>query len=218
MHPVHRFVHHRPRLAIAVAIGIATAFLVPTQWQPITRVLTAWNAGVWSYLVSIAWLIMRSTHVRVREIAEQEDQAAVVVLALLSIAAIFSLAAIVMVLATSKDLSVNDRLGHYAFTGITILGSWLFVGMLFTFHYAHMFYRSATDQRPLVFPEKEHYPDYWDFLYFSFTIAVAAQTSDVIVMSRSMRKVVLAQSILSFLFNAAILGMSINIAASVLGT
>jgi uncharacterized membrane protein len=60
-------------------------------------------------------------------------------------------------------------------------------------------------------------PDYWDFLYFSFTIAVAAQTSDVIIMNRSTRKTVLAQSILSFLFNVAILGFSINIAAGLLG-
>jgi len=54
-------------------------------------------------------------------------------------------------------------------------------------------------------------------LYFSYTIAVAAQTSDVSVMSRSMRKIVLAQSILSFFFNLAILGLSINIAASLVG-
>jgi uncharacterized membrane protein len=81
-----------------------------------------------------------------------------------------------------------------------------------------MFYRSHANHRPLAFPDAEENPDYWDFLYFSFTIAVAAQTSDVALMSRSMRKVVLAQSILSFVFNAAILGLSINIAASLVGT
>ncbi len=182
------------------------------------RALTAWNAGVWFYLLSITWVMVRANHAKVRRMAEQEDSSAVAVLAMLSIAAIISIAAIVQVLATAKDLPFSDRLGHYAFTGITILGSWLFVGMLFTFHYAHMFYRSPAGMRALTFPDKEPNPDYWDFLYFSFTIAVAAQTSDVIVMSRSMRKVVLAQSILSFLFNVAILGLSINIAAGLVGT
>jgi uncharacterized membrane protein len=43
------------------------------------------------------------------------------------------------------------------------------------------------------------------------------QTSDVTVMTRAARKVVLAQSILCFVFNAAILGFSVNIAASVAG-
>ena len=50
------------------------------------------------------------------------------------------------------------------------------------------------------------------------TIAVAAQTSDISVMSGAMRKAVLAQSVMSFLFNAAIIGMSINIAAGMVGS
>ena len=57
-------------------------------------------------------------------------------------------------------------------------------------------------------------PDYSDFLYFSFTIAVASQTSDVTVTTRAMRRLVLLQAVLSFIFNTTILAFSINIAAS----
>lgn len=71
--------------------------------------------------------------------------------------------------------------------------------------------------RSLSFPNNLQRPIYWDFLYFSFTIAVAAQTSDVTINNTSMRKIVLFQSILSFIFNAAIIGLSINIAASLIG-
>jgi len=60
-------------------------------------------------------------------------------------------------------------------------------------------------------------PDYWDFMYFSFTIAVASQTADINLSSSSMRRAVLAQSVLSFFFNASILALSINIAASLIG-
>jgi len=42
------------------------------------------------------------------------------------------------------------------------------------------------------------------------------QTSDVVVRSRSLRKVVLGQSVLCFFYNLAILGLSINIAASLI--
>jgi uncharacterized membrane protein len=79
-----------------------------------------------------------------------------------------------------------------------------------------MYYLSSTNSRPLKFPDDESRPDYWDFLYFSFTIAVALQTADVSIMSRSMRKIVLAQSILSFLFNMVIIGSSINVFASLI--
>ena len=50
------------------------------------------------------------------------------------------------------------------------------------------------------------------------TIAVAVQTSDVAVTSRSMRKLVLGHSVLAFFFNLLILGLSINIAAGLVNS
>jgi uncharacterized membrane protein len=59
-------------------------------------------------------------------------------------------------------------------------------------------------------------PDYWDFLYFSFTVAVTAQTSDISVVTPSMRKVVLAHSVLAFLFNVAILGATVSLVSGLI--
>jgi uncharacterized membrane protein len=76
-----------------------------------------------------------------------------------------------------------DRLAHDAFTGATVIGSRCLVVTPFAIHYARNFYRSPVERRALRFPDEEASPDYWDFLCFSYTIAVAAQTSDVSVMS-----------------------------------
>lgn len=217
MHAIHQIVRTRPRLIIAIVAGIGIGLLVPAQFDPLTRVLIGWNVTVWSYLCLMGWLMMRASHTKVRMIAEQEDRSAIVILAIMSVAALVSLAAIILELSSVKGLIFSSRLAHYAFTGTTVLGSWCLVATLFTFHYARIYYRSPIERRALHFPNNEENLDYWDFLYFSFTIAVAAQTSDVSVMTRSMRKTVLAQSVLSFLFNAAILGLTINIAASLVG-
>ncbi len=214
MYPIHKIVRAHPRLIAAIIAGSIVGLALPAQYELVLRVLIGWNVTVWCYLGSMGWLMMRASHARVRRIAEQEDQSAVVILAIMSIAAILSMAAIVLELSTVKGLPLSLRLAHYGFTGATVFGSWCLVATLFTFHYARIYYRSPIGRRALSFPDKEENPDYWDFLYVSFTIAVAAQTSDVAIMSRSMRKTVLAQSILSFLFNVAILGLSINIAAS----
>jgi uncharacterized membrane protein len=218
MNPIRQTVRARPRLFISILAGAGSGLALPLQWDPVTRMLIGWNVTVWLYLTLVGWLMVRSTPVRVRSIAEQEDKGAGIILAIMSIAAIVSLAAIILELSTTKNLSVSDRLAHYAFTAATVFGSWCLVATLFTVHYARAYYRSPIDRRALQFPDNEANPDYWDFLYFSYTIAVAAQTSDVSVMSRSMRKIVLAQSILSFFFNVAILGLSINIAAGLVGT
>jgi len=216
-HSFRRLISRRPRLLIAAITGVGIAVSLPETWPLLTRLLTGWNIAVWSYLILMGWLMLRASHARVRRIAEQEDENAALILTVMLIGAVLSLAAITIELATLKELPPVLRAGRYVFTGATVLGAWLLVGTVFTFHYAHLFYRAAPGPLPLLFPDNEANPDYWDFLYFSFTIAVAAQTSDVSVQTRAMRKVVLAQSVLSFLFNVAIIGLSINIAASLVG-
>lgn len=217
--PIARFVGARPRLLIALALGLASEILLPQALEPATRMLIGWNIVVWSYLIMVAGLMIRASSARVRATAEKEDPSATVVLALMSITAIASLAAIVLELAATRELRAGERLIHYALTASTLLGSWLFVNTMFTLQYARMFYRATEDRRPLRFPDASTAaPDYWDFLYFSFTIAAAAQTSDVTVMTRSMRKAVLGQSVLGFLFNVAIIGLSINVAAGLIGS
>lgn len=213
----HLFSNHR-LLIIAIVAGTGIALALSSTWNVADRILTGWNITVWFYLCVTGSLMVRAGHARVRKLAEQEDESAGVVLAIMSFASVASLVAIVMELSTVKDLSGGLRLPHYAFTGATVLGSWFLLGVLFTHHYARQFYRSPTDHRSLHFPDDEQKPDYWDFLYFSFTIAVAAQTSDVLVMSRSVRRSALIQSVLSFWFNVAIVGLSINIAASLIGS
>ena len=206
-----------PRLLLAVAIGIAVGIFVPTSWHPVTRILIGWNVATWIYLLQMAVVLKSATRERVRDIAEKEDGSAVVVLTILSIAASLSLVAIVVELATAKGLPNNLKVWHYLLTAMTVTGSWLLVGVTYTLHYARIFYRTSTGHRALSFPEGQLNPTYWDFLYFSFTIAVAAQTSDITIQSTLMRKAVLAQSLLSFLFNAAIIGLTINIAAGLVG-
>jgi uncharacterized membrane protein len=213
---LHRFIQSRPHLALAIGLGVLVGLLLPdTDWL-LTRALVGWNTAVWTYLLTMMWLMARADHKKVREIAGQQDESAGLVLFSLTIGAVLSLSAIIFELSQIPHLSPEQRALRYGFTAMTVGGSWLLVGVLFCFHYAHQFYRATGKHQPLRFPDGLTEPDYWDFLYFSFTIAVAAQTSDVCVMTRTMRKLVLGQSVLSFFFNLAILGLSINIAAGLL--
>lgn len=213
----HFFSNHL-RLALTIAAGAVTVFALPSSWQLATRLLIGWNVTVWAYLFLMSWLLMRAGHARVLELTKQEDESWAVVLIVMSIASIASLGAIILVLAQAKSMASDLRLVDYAFTVATVLGSWCLLGVLFTQHYARLFYRSPSNRRPLRFPDDEASPNYWDFLYFSFTVSVAVQTSDVAVMTRAARKMVLTQSVLFFLFNLAILGLSINVAAGLIGS
>ena len=213
---LNTFFTNRPYLSMAIAFGVLVAAFNPGNQEMMTRALIAWNAAVWSYLIGIMWVVMRADHRKVRDIADKQDENAGLVLAVLLVAALFSLSAIFSELSTLAEAKGAERAGRYALTVLTLFGSWLLVGVLFCFHYAHMYYRNASKILPLKFPNDEKEPNYWDFLYFSFTISVAVQTSDVSVMTRAMRKLVLGHSVLNFFFNLIILGLSINIAAGLI--
>jgi uncharacterized membrane protein len=215
---LHRMISSRPHLAWAIAFGAVVALLLPDEFSLVTRGLIAWNAAVWGYLITMMRVVTKADPRKVREIADKQDEKAPLVLVTLIVASIVSLSAIFLELATLSDFKGWERTVHYAITVATLFGSWLLVGLLFTFHYAHLYYRCSPNPLPLRFPDNEKEPDYWDFLYFSFTIAVAVQTSDVCVMTRGMRKLVLAHSVLNFFFNLVILGLSINIAAGLINS
>jgi uncharacterized membrane protein len=75
----------------------------------------------------------------------------------------------------------------------------------------------AGKTTPLKFPN-DAAPDYWDFIYFSLVIGMTSQVSDVSVSSKAMRRTVVAHGIITFLFNAALLALTVNIAASAMAS
>jgi uncharacterized membrane protein len=54
-----------------------------------------------------------------------------------------------------------------------------------------------------------------DFTYFSFTVGTSFAASDVEIRARSIRYIVLVHSILSFFYNAAILGIAIGVVTNI---
>jgi uncharacterized membrane protein len=217
-----RFIRSRPYLLGALMLGVAVGILVPDRnmghSSDLRRALIGWNSGVWSYLLIMAWTMFRADHSRVRAIAERQDESGGAVLGAVVVGAILSVYAIVTELANMKEATEHVKALHYGFTALTVIGSWLLVGVMYCFHYAHIYYTANKHALPLEFPDQHTQPNYWDFLYFSFTLSVAVQTSDVTVRTRAMRKLVLGHCVLAFFFNLVILGLSVNIAASLVNT
>ncbi len=165
--------------------------------------------------LAYAWMIgldAKRIHARYQE----GDPTAPVILLVVTIAALASLVAIVALLATVRHVSSTQRVLHFCLASATVVDSWVLVATMFTLHYAYMFYRADVDNPPLRFPETAR-PVFWDFIYFSFTIAAACQTSDVYTTHASIRRVVTAQTLISFLFNVSILGFAVNVSAGLLG-
>jgi uncharacterized membrane protein len=207
---------NHPRLWIAVLAGAGVFFLLPAQWELISRILVSWNVGAALFLLLIfTWMTRMSPELICSRYID-EDESAPFILAVVVMAALLSVAAIVQPLATLKHVAGAERLAHMVLAALTLLNSWLLVPTMFTIHYADMFYSATEDERPLQFPRTTR-PAFWDFAYFSFTIAAACQTSDVSTTNQAVRKAVIVHTLVSFFFNASILGFAINVTAGLIG-
>jgi uncharacterized membrane protein len=209
------FVLH-PRLWFSTAAAVAVYFFLPHEWSVMTQVLVCWNCGVGLFLGLVIFWMSRLSAGQICSRYIEEDESASFILTTVVVAAMLSLAAIVEPLATIKSVSGAQRAGHFTLAALTLVESWILVPTMFTTHYADLFYSAPEQDRPLRFPDTPM-PVFWDFAYFSFTIAAACQTSDVSTTGAGIRKIVIAQTLISFLFNASILGFAINVTAGLLG-
>jgi uncharacterized membrane protein len=207
-------VRARPRMLLAVVAGALAALAVPDVQSLVTRALLGWNVGVWLYLALIGLFMLRADHGRLRKVARAHAEGSGTVSAAVAAASLASLVAIVLELAAAKA-GAQHAVPHALIALVTVAGSWLLLPTLFTLNYASLYYR-IDKGAGLAFPGAgdDFRPNYLDFVYFSFTIAVALQTSDIAVTTPAMRRMVLVQSLLAFVFNTTILAFTINIAAS----
>ncbi len=217
-----RVMKSRPRLFICAALGILVGVVLPDGWRVVTRGLVGWNVTIWLYLCAAGVMILRSEHRDIHRRATVEDEGRYAILAMAALASTVSFGAIFAQLATVKDLPFAAKSLHIGLALTTILGSWLFVHLIFALHYAHEFFRvSKVDAQGkwsggIDFPGVDC-PDYFDFLYFSYVIGVACATADADITGRPLRRLALVHCILAFFYNNAVLAMSINIGAGFIG-
>lgn len=209
----------RPRLLASIAVGAALGCLWPTALPAITRALLGWTCGVWTYLVLIFLLMHRADAQHLKQRAQAQNDGVVAVLLLAIVGALASLAAIALELSQVRHgLNIVQGWPYLLLAVATVAGSWMLLPAEFALAYASLYHR-GTGPHGLEFPglsDKGELPDYTDFLYFSVTLAATSQTSDVAVSARPMRRLVLVQAVLSFVFNTGVLALTINVLAGLI--
>jgi uncharacterized membrane protein len=204
------------RFLIALAVGVVVFLFVPIE-DLVPRILAGWNAGGWLYLLLVAIKMGRAEIEGIKREAGIERESRIVVLVVVIFGSIVTMLALFAQLMAIKSVHGMDRSLSIGLSVSTIFLSWLLIHTVFALYYAHEFHTEghggARGQGGgLKFPD-DRTPDYLDFLYFSFVVGTTAQTSDVDVCSRAMRRVVMLHGILSFFFNTAVIALAVNLAA-----
>ena len=207
-----RHLRHRPSLMTGLAVAVLAGLAARLSGMHATRAaLVGWDCGVVAYGAMLLWVMRRTTTDGLRRVSALVDEGRWAMLAITVLAAVASLGAIVAELA--RVHGAPHAGWAMALAGATVVLSWFFIHTVFATHYAHEFWGGDGTGTGLLFPGNAC-PNYPEFLYFSFCIAVASQVSDVSTQTASMRELVLAHSMVAYLFNTAIIALGVNIAAS----
>jgi uncharacterized membrane protein len=132
------------------------------------------------------------------------------------VATLVGVAAIGVMLQSQRDEAHWLRILHLGGSLVALLFGWIAAQMTFAIQYMRIYYRNldttgSTRAAPgLDFPGQTA-PDLWDFMYYSFTIAMCFQTSDVSISGTAIRRLTLMHAIYSFLFIATIIGFVVNV-------
>lgn len=201
-----------PPRFIMFCLLFPVAALAGTHWLGIGRaVLAGFDIAGVTFLVSLAPLLRRGEADQMREASQHNDANRALLLAITGV-----VMAVILV-AVAKELQGRSDPLAIALVIATLTLAWLFANVIYALHYAHLYY-ADDDGRPgddggIDFPKCDE-PDYWDFVYFSFTLGMTFQTSDVDVTARRMRRVVIGHCLLAFVFNLGVIAFTINVIGS----
>ena len=211
--------HHRSVLSVLASILF---FFIFKNYFSIPIIVTfSWDIFALVTLI-LGWISISNTEVNeIRLKAKSQDSSLTTIFTLVITASCISLLAVGYVLGSEKG-NLSGSLSFPIFIAVvSVVFSWLLIHTLYSLRYAHIYYgdKNITNKNEieggLEFPNEKN-PDYLDFAYFSFVIGMTCQVSDVQVISKRMRRLVLLHGILSFTFNTAILALFINIIAGLI--
>ena len=219
------FWRRHSRLLLGIGVALATSLVLSVGLGVNGRLSFIWgfDLGALATLLALYFRFRRASAAQMKQDAVGQDAGQYAVLAFVLTAATASLVVIATEMPRVKDAVSWMQLAHAVLVIVTIILSWTFIQTIFALHYAHDYFIGLRvpvqpgDEaaRRLIFPGGA-LPTYSDFLYFSFTIGMTFQVSDVQIADAAIRRMVLLHGVVAFFFTTGILALTINLVAGLL--
>ena len=194
--------------AVLIVAGAASAVWLPRA----AAVMAAFDVAAFIFLLGCLPLFRREAD-EMRRSARNNDANRVILLVLTVILSLVILVTVAGELTAEQKPADWEKMLVVA----TLVLAWTFANSVYALHYAHLYYTGddgGKDLAGLDFPGDRTEPDYSDFVYFSFTLGVALQTSDVCISSPGIRRVVTAHCVAAFVYNLGVLALAVSVLGS----
>ena len=198
------------RLLIAAVVGAAAGLVVPLpqDMDVIVRVILGFIVAALAFSVPLAVLIWRTDADRTEELFASAEPTRSVVDTIVVVAGVASLGAIALLLGGGSNNA--HKVVEPALTLATVAVAWLSIHITYVLRYARHY---LVEEPGCIDFNSKTKPRLSDFAYFAFTLGMTYQVSDTDLTTPRIRKVVLAHTLLSYVFGTVIIAATINLVA-----
>jgi uncharacterized membrane protein len=195
-------------------LGGAVAGVIASLLTPISAsILLGWDVAVLIYM-AWTWGAVQGLDPKVTaQLAKREDPSTPVADLVVIGAGTAMLAAVGFALAKAGEATGGMKAYLVTLGLVSVVLSWAVVHTVFALKYARAYYSEPAGG--IEFNEDEP-PNYIDFGYYAFTIGMTFQVADTNITSRAVRRTTLHHALLSYLFGSVLLGLVINVVATLL--
>ncbi len=196
------------RSVTALVLGAATTALVIPVLGLAAGLLAGWS--VFS-AVEVTWVMVRIWPLdaaQTRAHALREDPGRSIARFVALIGSLASLGGIALVLLQSEDIR---RVESVVLAAVAVAGaaaSWAIIQVDFLLRLAAQYYADPVGGVDFAGTEE---PRYSDFAYIAFTVGITYGVTDTTVVRNEVRRMVVGQSLLAYLFGAVILATIISL-------
>jgi uncharacterized membrane protein len=196
----------RTHLLVSAGVGVVAGAVVALSYDPLAGALVSWAVAAAVFLAWTWTSIWPMDAADTQRVARREDPSRPVRDLVLLMLAVGSLLTVGLVIFRAHDSGpVRLALGVAC-----VVASWAVLHTVFVLRYARLYYSEPVGGIDFT---QDPDPTYRDFAYVGFTIGMTFQVSDTDIGKSSIRTAILRHALLSFIFGAVILAVTINLLA-----
>lgn len=197
-------------------VGLAVGMLVGVAVEPWLGIWAALLAG-WAALctTTAAWVLVvvwPMDAVRTRAHARAEDPGRGFARIFAVGGSVASLGAVAVVLFQTRGAPVGASVVLAAVAVAAVAASWILIQVDYMLRIADVYYSDPVGGIDF---NQDDDPMYTDFAYVALGLGMAYQVADTSVRTNQLRRIVLGQTLLAYLFGAVILATVINLVTSI---
>ncbi|MDQ4213972.1 DUF1345 domain-containing protein [Microbacterium capsulatum] len=201
--------HHgwRVRALVSIVVGVLVGLLAGWFYGVAAGILAAWGMLA---LVSTVWILLVTWHmdaVQTRLHATTEDPGRRTARLIAVTGSFVSIAAVLVVVLQARHATGWTQFALAGIAVLSVAASWGLIQADYMLRYARIYYDGVGG---IIFNQDEE-PQYTDFAYFSVGLGMTYQVADTNVTRNAIRRIVIAQTTIAYVFGALILGTIINL-------